>query len=829
MTREEYAPPPPAGVSEEARHKGMLDVSAVRAGYAAVLRGLEPARLVIEKHGRAPYAEVIKAMHRPEAETLEFNDARLDAVDATVSEFEKELQKYPDNVLEMVMLSRGHGLEGKARALQREAFAKMPKALKDSKIRRALDEIADDNYRYLQEVAGKDVGKVEDYFYGIYKGGRKVSAFLKHWRTTDRYTKRKSFPTYADAKAFGLEARTKNPVENLRREFQAIARRTAMQQLHDYMMAEGKGIYIEETDKAPADWDFIGDPLRPEPAFVDARVEPTMAALINSLISTNKITQNKALNVMRKVNNALRSLKFIGSAFHAWQIAKQSIADTGFLGFYKGTSRTGFKALFTNMTKDPALRPAYRDYIEHGGGHQYSIESEAQRAVKSMMHELDAGSRVILKGVAAPFKVPVGFVNWMFEQYIPAVKFGKYLDSVGEAVGKQGRELTSVEKIELIKEQQNFYGMMNERLFGRSGTVTTALRFIFMAPGYAEGNYRTMFKAATQWGRGAEGYSAGRSRRNIVNSWVVTGTLATIGTIILTGKPPEKPEDLDDVRDLLKIDTGKRDQHGDRIMIDLASYDKDYWNVAFNTLRGRPDKAVTESLKRIGGMKATSFEMLHDAQSLFLGKAIYDWKGDMVYRPTDPFVEKMAELFAHELRRLVPISVSVFSQSRNKGLDDSVAAMEALIGLRPTYDEDTLSKRAAMRDCWDLREKREALAWRLDQYKDPWGAIEYYNEQVKRVLKPDFVPNDMRQEWEKKLLIDPVRVLNWKHFPPHAMTLAQLRKAIASHIYKKPYTRSDGRRYPAGHPHTGYEDRVATLRAELQKRSASTQGTRSTR
>jgi len=438
--------------------------------------------------------------------------------------------------------------------------------------------------------------------------------------------------------------------------------------------------------------------------------------------------------------------------------------------------------------------------------------------LKDMMHQLDTTSRVVLKSMAAPAKIPLGFVNWMFEQYIPSVKFGKYMDALGQSEAKLGRPMTSAEKIETIKELQNFYGMMNERLFGRSGTLTTALRFVFMAPGYAEGNARTMIKAATQWGTGKDGYRASRSRANIVNSWVLTATLATVGTIILTGKPPKPPESLEEMRDLLKIDTGKKDQYGDRIMIDLASYDKDYWDVYFNVLRGRPDVAISKSFKRLGGMKATSFQLIHDVQSLAMGKAIYDWKEDLVYHPTDPFVEKMTKLLVHEIKRLEPISVSVFSQSKRKDIDTSVAIMESLIGLRTTYDEAALNKRSALRDCWDLRGKREELAWKLGQYKDPWAAVEYYNSQVKELLSGKFVPQSMREEWSHKLLVDPKKVINWKHFPLRMMTVPQIHGVIASHTYKKPYRRDDGTPGLPGMAHKGYEERIASLEAELVKR-----------
>jgi hypothetical protein len=269
---------------------------------------------------------------------------------------------------------------------------------------------------------------------------------------------------------------------------------------------------------------------------------------------------------------------------------------------------------------------------------------------------------------------------------------------------------------------------------------------------------------------------------------------------------------------LLRIDTGKVDEHGERIMIDLASYDKDYWNVVFNTMTGRPDKAVTESIKRIGGMKATTFEMLHDLQSLFLGKALYDWKEDRVYYPTDPFIEKMTKLVVHEIQRLEPISVSVFRRSQEKGVDDVVAILESFVGLRTTMSEAGLGRRDALHDCFELRGKREELSYRLDQYSDPWGAVENYNSQVKKVLNAPFVTEDMKKEWGKKLLIDPKNVVSWKRFPASEMTDQQLVQSIREHTYKSAYRREDGRLYPPGYAHAGYERRIEELKAELKRR-----------
>lgn len=724
----------------------------------ALINIFEPSKIVEKRLGKEVSATVIRGIHKPEAKEIEFTSKQLESYDANIGELGKWFSKYSDKDLENVMISRGHGLKGDARRLQVKAFVELPKELKDKKIRRAIDEIADFNYKFLQKVAGKDINKVEDYFYGVYKDNKKIAKFLDYWRSTDKFTKQKIFPTVADAKLYGLELKDKNPVANLKREFLAIAKLESMNWMKNELLRTGEGTYIANKDVAPVEWDMVKDPV-----FKDVRLEPSLAKLINNLISTNKISQLPVLNALRVTNNAIRSFKFIGSAFHLGVEAKQSVADSGYLGFaYKKTALRGITGGFKE--KDPIFKtPEYRDYLEQGGGHAFSLESDAQKMLAQGIDKINRGNQLggALRLGGAAVKLPVTFVEWMFDKYIPKLKYSKYLDFVAEKEQKLGRQLTSGEKQEIVKEGQNFYGMMNERLFGRSGTVTTALRFFFMAPGFAEGNYRTIVKAGLQWGYKGS-YGAGRSRFNIVNSLITTVMLATTGTLIYTGKWPKKPETLDDVRDLFKIDTGKKDTRGRKVMIDMLTYDKDYFNVYFNAMRGRPDKAISESIKRIGGMKASTFEMVTDLSMLMQGRALYDWKGDRVTEITDPFLKKALKLANFEIKRIEPISASVFKQSRRKGVDRMMAALGALAGVRTTVSEADKRKTEVLHKMYSLYGQRDDLYRYLGTLERPSERVDEYNKIVNTVLESKIITPDLRNEWSNKLLIDKDRLLSGK-------------------------------------------------------------------
>jgi hypothetical protein len=197
-------------------------------------------------------------------------------------------------------------------------------------------------------------------------------------------------------------------------------------------------------------------------------------------------------------------------------------------------------------------------------------------------------------------------------------------------------------------------------MYGRSAGFTSALRLWFSAPGFGEGNYRTMFKALTQKG-------AGRSRANIPNSFAFSFLVASIATYLLTGRMPEPPEDFDEFRDLFKVRTGYFDAKNREILVDIMSFDKDYLQQlirpAFLAATGSPlvagDEFLSTFFKRIGHMKASHLGPIADLYHLSSGEAVVDWKGHKVLYLNDPFLTKLQKLSIRWLREFQPISVGV--------------------------------------------------------------------------------------------------------------------------------------------------------------------------
>ncbi|TKJ37514.1 MAG: hypothetical protein CEE38_08445 [Planctomycetes bacterium B3_Pla] len=721
---------------------------------------LEPAKAAEKAAGKEAYAVTIRAIHKPEAKALEFDRAKLAAMDSNIGELKKWMSQFTkDEQLSFTVAYAGVAGSIEAEGIQQVAYNRLPAALKESQVEAAIREIAYRNHQYLKRVVGPNVGTVSDYFFGLWKDDpAKIDRFYReHYKTTRKMTKHKSIPSLADGINAGLTPRYENYIDNLNAEFMAIARLQSMIWLKKELMRTGKGKYIAEFADAPGDWVSVKDPV-----FSSVLMKPELAKLINSLISTNKISQSKVLSGIRGVNNFLRTLKFIFSAFHLRVIAKQDIADQGWLGFLRHPVKAAKSPIKRGFKKDDPIfqTPEYREYIELGGGHRYSIEVEAKDAFKKFADKLNSGNFLgaSLRAARVPLYIPVEFVNWMFESYIPKIKYSKYLDVMARMQKKQGRELTDWQKINIIKETMNQMGEMNERLFGRSGTATSVLRFFFMSPGFAEGNYRTILKSLLQWGQG-DGWKASRSRMNIVNSLLLTAIIKAVADLIITGEPPEEPETLEDYRDLFKIDTGRKDAKGKRIMIDLLDYDKDYWNVYFNVLQGRPDKAAYESLRRLGGMKAPLFEMFLDFAKMATGQAIYDWKGDRVTEITDSWTEKLLKLAIHEAKKTEPISVSVYKQAvkksdSDKAIDKLIAFVEAVTGVRPTISEKDKRERAILRRCWSLKGQQEETYQSLATLRKPRAAVKWYNAKVLDVLDSKLVPDEIRKEWEPKLTID---------------------------------------------------------------------------
>ena len=708
---------------EKVQEAGNFLVAAARSVGNGLLNVFEPAKPVQRKLGEDIYGRVIRGIHEHEASILDFNNQELKILDANFGELREFFSQFPAEINRDFMLSRGTALSeggGEVQVGARERQAGVfSKEQGTQPLEQAYKEITDYNFELARGI--EDINYMEDYFFGTYKNTGKVTRFLNHWKTTKKWKEHKVIATPADAVAWGLELKDNNPVTNALQENIAIARVRGMQDLRT--ATEQSGVVMRESE-APSDWVEIQDPV-----FKGSLADPALAKMVNSLISANKVSRSPAGNTIRKLNNFLRQVKFMGSAFHLQVEAKQAIADSGVTEILQGKPLGQiFKKGFT--TDAPEFKtPEYRDFISRGGGHRYSIESQAQQSMKGtikwMMSQEGPGHLLKIPGAAAlPFSK---FIDWQFESYIPKLKYAKYLQEVAKKEKVLGRPVTDAEGAEIIKEGQNFYGEMNERLFGRSGTVTSVMRFFFNAPGFAEGNFRTIGKGAVQ-------RKAARSRRNMYQSLLLTAMYATIGTLILTGESPDVPENTRDVRDLFKIKTGQKDDKDRDIYIDLLTYDKDYYEVAMKALLGRPGESFEHAMGRAGGMKTTSIDIAADLVKITQGQVIHDYKGDPVFDKTDPVSTKTSKYLAYAKTRAEPIPESVFRQARDKDVSLGSALGQAVTGTRPTFSAEQVEKNQKLSRFFDLVGKKERLNREMATLDNPAKEIKKYNALIEEYL-----------------------------------------------------------------------------------------------
>ena len=676
--------------------------------------------------GDKAYSDAIKAIHTPDAEAITF--------DNNFHEAQKYFDKFSNKDLQNFNLTRGEASSPEAQTLQKEAKSSIHPELGDPKINAAIKQASD----YVLKLAnenGLNIKEFKDYFYGVYKSeAGKINSFLDHWSSTDKYTKEKAFPTPADAVAYGLELKHQNPITNIKAELQAVAKRVGLIHLKESVQnSEFVTTQKKATIEQKKDWAPISDPV-----FKDMLFHPSYAKLVNNLISTNKVSQNFGLKALRQTARVFSTIKFYGSIFHQTNMLKAAISDVnGGVFNFKAKGLVDFAKGLKSIDK---TTPQYKEYVSLGGGHQYSLEVEAQTQLHNAVDRIMRGNYLggLVRGGLSLSTEMGGYNQWLFDKFIPAIKYNSYQYKLSQLEAKGN--ITDAQKINIIKENQNIYGEMNERLFGRSGTATSVLRLLFTAPGYGEGNFRMIGNAIA--GEGWQGKA--RAASFMFKSLLTTLTAAVIGTRLATGQWPTEPKTLKDIRDLFKIQTNAKDGNGDQVMVDLMSFDKDYWSVYGNAAIGKPGNIGTALTSRISGMFSTPFKGLTDIASILEGKTLVDFKNSPIYSQTDTFQQKMSKFWKYELSTTLPISFGTFQTAKTKGTNISASIVQALTGFRPTTSEQAKEVKAARADYFSMQTDKKNKQIQLNAlYKtNPEEAIKQAKEfnklqmqKVKNILK----------------------------------------------------------------------------------------------
>lgn len=678
---------------------------------------------IVEKRlGGEAYSQAIKAIHTPEAEQVTYTN--------NFGQAEKYFNNFSEKQLQDYNLTRGTAENPQAQVIQKEAYDRLPKALQDKKLADIIHQASDYVYKYATD-NGIPLDYFREYFYGVYKAPQNVvNNFLDYWQTTDKYTKSKTFPTPADAYAYDpqMVLRDANPITNIGSELTAVAKSIGMQKFRTWVQDyPDLALVGRSNDPKHAGWMPIEDPV-----FKGMLFDPDLAKLMNNLISTNKVTTRPWLKALRQMAYLGQRIKFFGSIYHQTSMVKAIIADApaGILD-PRAEARIA-KSLIPIDTNEPQ----YKEYINLGGGHKYSVESQAlqsqfMKGIDRMMrgNYIGGALRTFIGGANAVSKFLPGspaYVKWLFDTSIPKIKYDAYKIKVQGKEASLGRSLTDAEKISIIRENQNFYGEMNERLFGRSSTATSALRLLFNAPGFFEGNIRRILNVP--FGEGIKGRAKNISF--IFNSMVTLLVTAAIATRLYTGKWRKLPNNPKDYRDLLKVDTGQKDGDGNPVMVDLASFEKDDYSIFGNLVTGQPGKIPQDLAARTTGLYSSPFKIMTDVASIMEGKNLVDYKNAPIYFRTDSLATKVNKFLIYEGLEAQPISTSSFGQSQKKGLGVLESAGQAMTGLTPTNTEAVKELKSIRQDYFSLEDAQKQKQIELNKLRkeNPSEAVKQMKE-----------------------------------------------------------------------------------------------------
>jgi len=236
----------PAVIDAAAAAKAAGKIVAAIPQYSADVF-LQPS-LELERKSPEAYVSVIKSIHTAtDVARLDFENIQLEALDLNVAQARKYFKDNftKDEHYDFVIAFAGQPGTPDAAQIQKAAFDRLPENMKDPKLVAAMRELSDKNYDYLVKVVGPNVHYIPDYFYGVFESSKEVDKFWKHWTSTDKFTKKKTIPSVADAIMFGLEAgkpielKQKNFIDNLMNEYLGIAKLDGMQTLKKELVKTG--------------------------------------------------------------------------------------------------------------------------------------------------------------------------------------------------------------------------------------------------------------------------------------------------------------------------------------------------------------------------------------------------------------------------------------------------------------------------------------------------------------------------------------------------------------------------------------------------------------
>ncbi len=762
--------------------------SRVKIAAARALGPLYPSMVVIQKFGPEIDAELhiavqsgqagaellwqqtrVKGSARWPAKALEHLTKRA-AVGRTIDQLQTETYRYSQKTQKNMLLAITEPMIEGAKDRWRAARASLTK-----RQLRMVDEMAQPVRDMLLEKGREmypELRKFEAYFQGLFKNAHQKTMLLDsatNKKSTLNFMQQKGIGSPADADFLGFEFVDYNIWANLRRTGSAYYYHHAMEGFQKLLYERGSGTVIrprkgpgEPTpqEMASGEWKVIGKGQYQEPAFAKDYVQKDVAKVLNNRIATNLLSQSKVGRVAQFGYRTAQQLKFLGSLFHRGLIFGEDIS-IGRLG-RPGNPMNWVRAVrnqFVGISKAQLKDPVYEKYLSIAGSQSTTMEGDVVRVADNLLNTLGGPH---LRALFAPVRAGAAILRMgnpqLFKKVIPRIKFEKFRKEYYNHLERTGREPTKGEQVEMVKETQNILGMMNEGLFGMSGTAISLQRLAATAPGFYRGNVQTELKGVVQFP-----FSLGRKGKlsavNLVQSYGALAIFAGVVRTLYEGEVPEFPRNMQELRDFVKLRTGEVDEDGREVMLDLIKHQRDYWEDIYRpimlTADGKidrvPEYMVDRLLARTRTMTAPLAKVAGDAISLWQKGAVYDWKNNRVFYPTDPLLRRMSKLLGHEWTHFEPIPLSVLRRSAKvMSLSSVESLMIAVLGLRPTLSDEELEVNKLAKKVWSFREQQRDLYSDLGKAEHPREAIDEYNEMIDGIYGDE----RMSSEFKKKLKLD---------------------------------------------------------------------------
>jgi len=745
-----------------------------------------PAKAFERVFGDEAYAKMMTFLFQPQSEMVKLFDAEtllLDPgflkkeMDLTYNALGRMIDVYGKEHQQRLMYSwAGEAVETEGEIAQEHARENLTDRDK-TMVNDLFGQISKKNWDDLFAL-DPTVDFFENYFLGTYKNTAKLRALLKDSvlrKVSTAMKKKKKIMSMADAvEHYGLEPKTWNPVWNLRTEYLMIANYRAMIQLRAYLRTRTDMYQI--ADAPPADgWDIL--PKGMGEFFGEGYFHPIARQLMSNLYGKNAFSKG-GLKLIRSLWQVAQGVAFtLGPIFHLGTVTAQMLANAPIGSFLRPKS---YRNLYRFMKKfrhprnmvDPANMTVedmnvFAEFLRTGGNIRDNHAAEFVTAYENFMtgtisenlYLSTAGelARLPLRVATIPFRA---LSRWTFHEFIPMVKFLEFSNWYKDFVKRKKQAPTDREMIEYNNHLQNLFGEMNEKLWGFSGTATSALRIMWIAPGFMLGDFLTMFKAGTQWKGGHH------SRKAMFQYFTVKAVFASLITFWLTGKWKDPPEKVEDILDLWKIDTGQVYQDGPNkgkeIKIETLTVGKDYsigLPAALEAFKGRPGKGALRLLedfsKRMFSSVTGGIKSLSDIADITVrGKKLVDWKNKRLINVHDTTLQKMGKFFMQISSNFTPYGVAQGMRAKRNGMNAYQSILIALSGTRLGLSEKDKRENELAQLIRAYKSGDESLYFQMSKNGFTETEIEDWNQKVKDFMSlPEITPAKIKEfELDKKPL-----------------------------------------------------------------------------